>query len=78
MQERIKRIIAAVFGLDNQSINEETCSVNTIENWDSLQQIRLVLALEQEFGIEFSDEEIPHLTDFSAIQSLVSDKTLVV
>ncbi|MCB1194649.1 acyl carrier protein [bacterium] len=77
MQERIKHVIAAVFGLDDQTITEESCSINTIEQWDSLQQIRLVLALEQEFGIEFDDEEIPQLTNFSTIQSLVSDKTLV-
>lgn len=77
MQERIKHVIAAVFGLDDQTITEESCSINTIEQWDSLQQIRLVLALEQEFDIEFDDEEIPQLTNFSTIQSLVSDKTLV-
>ena len=74
MHEKIKHVLASVLGLDVSAINENSCSIDTIENWDSLQQIRIVLALEQEFGIEFDDDEISKLTDFEHIYSLIEKK----
>ena len=44
-EQKLKEIIASVFKVDASSINNET-SPDTIENWDSLNHLNLVLALE--------------------------------
>jgi len=53
------------------------CSVDhfrQMERWDSLQYLRLVLALQQEFSVEFSPEEIEGLTSVAAIKSALESK----
>ena len=74
MQERIKKVMSAVFGVAASEINEET-STDTLEKWDSLKHMALVISLEEEFGVRFSDEEIVRITDFPAIRDLVRDKS---
>ena len=48
--------MSAVFELSVDQINEESSS-DTIELWDSLKHMNLVFALEEEFKIEFTDNE---------------------
>jgi acyl carrier protein len=46
----------------------------SIENWDSVQHLNLVLALESQFGIEFEPEEIDQMKSIGKIASLVERK----
>ena len=39
----------------------------TVPEWDSLKHIEIVFALEDRFGVEFSDAEIPALVSDEAI-----------
>ncbi len=70
MQERIKVVMAQIFNVDIDSITEESSPEN-IERWDSLKHIQLVLAIEDEFDITFSDDDIPNLLSTSAIEDTV-------
>lgn len=36
-------------------------SPDTVESWDSINHLNLVMALEQEFGVEFDPEDIEQL-----------------
>lgn len=65
--------MAAVFEVDVEEIKED-CSPETIENWDSLRQMQLVVALEKEMNIEFEDEEIEKLENFQSILQILSTK----
>jgi len=71
-EERAKRVLADVFGLDAGAIASDT-SVDTIEAWDSLQHLNVVIALEEEFGIGFTDEETITLTTLPLIVAIVDD-----
>jgi len=57
MKERLLRTVSQVFGVPVEEITEQS-SPETIATWDSLKHMNLVLALEQEFGVRFTDEEI--------------------
>jgi len=57
MKERLFRTVSQVFGVPVEEITEQS-SPETIATWDSLKHMNLVLALEEEFGVRFSDEEI--------------------
>lgn len=73
MNDKIKQIMSVVFETDIQNITDEA-SPDTIENWDSLRLINLVAALEDEFDIEFEEEEIVEMLNFKLISILVSEK----
>lgn len=62
--------MANLFGIAAESIGDNA-SMESIENWDSLQHVTLVMALEQEFGVQLDVEDAFAMTDFRKIcQSL--------
>ena len=72
MENEIRRVMSDVFGIAPEEIGPDA-SPATIENWDSLKHMQLILALEEELGVVFSDEQIPGLIGFDAILSAVRD-----
>jgi acyl carrier protein len=70
MDEQLKSVMASVFGLDAKDITE-TSSAETIENWDSLQHIKLIVALEEEFGVELENEDITTMISFTEIKKVI-------
>jgi len=66
MENRIKKVMVDVFNIDIESINNNS-SPDNIENWDSLKHMNLIVALEEEFGVEFDDNDIENLLNFQLI-----------
>ncbi len=54
-------------------INPDSSPQN-IENWDSVRHLNLVLALEQDFSLQFEPEEIDQLNNVGEIVTVVSRK----
>lgn len=54
----------------------EDAELNKIQEWDSLGHVSVLLQLEQEFGIEFSDESISRYTSIGQIANLIKEKSL--
>jgi len=73
MENRIKNVMAAVFGISIEDINEES-SPDSIDNWDSLNLMNLVVSLEEEFDIEFDDSDIVEMLNFKLIVSIIQEK----
>ena len=46
----------------------------TVEGWDSVQHLNLVLALEQSVGVQIDPEEIERMKTLGDIVQLVSEK----
>jgi len=44
-----------------------------VESWDSLRQMNLVLALEDEFSVRFPEEQIDRLVSFQLIRQALSE-----
>jgi acyl carrier protein len=61
MEDRVLDIVADIFDVSRDKLSATT-ELEHLEEWDSLQQINLVLALEQEFSVSFSAEEMASLT----------------
>ena len=70
MSDAIRLIMAQIFQIDAESIDDAT-SPDSVERWDSLKHMQLIMALEDEFGIEFPDDDIPELLSFRAIVDCV-------
>jgi len=73
MEDRVKKVMSDVFNIDAGLINNES-SPDNIENWDSLKHMNLIVALEEEFEIEFDDEEIVDSMNFALIMYILANK----
>lgn len=69
-EDRIKAVFAAVFGIDADGLTDDD-SPSTLEAWDSVAHIRLVMALEAEFDIEFTPDEIGELVSVGAVRKRI-------
>jgi len=74
MENRIKKVIGSVFGIEPSSITEND-SPESIANWDSLRHMNLVVALEEEFEIEFTEEEIMDMLNYKILYTIIKEKT---
>lgn len=72
--ERVRTATADALNVPPQRIHPETCP-QEMEAWDSVMHLNLVLALEQQFDIEFSPEEIERMKSVGAIAGIVEEKT---
>jgi acyl carrier protein len=62
--------MAAVLGIDELSLSDES-SPDTIATWDSLNHLNIILAMEQEFGIEFSPDDVMNMVNVGRIRALL-------
>jgi len=67
MHERIKQVMAKTFGVGLDKIHADA-SINLLEEWDSLRHLELMLALEFEFTIRISTDDMVQLTSLQTIE----------
>ena len=73
LEDRIKNVMSAVFEIPAINVNDKS-SPDTLESWDSLKHLQLILALEDEFEIIFNDDEIAAILSFDSIRSIINEK----
>ncbi|MEX3548150.1 MAG: acyl carrier protein [Burkholderia sp.] len=61
IEQRVKKIVAEQLGVAEGEIKNEASFVNDL-GADSLDTVELVMALEDEFGMEIADEEAEKIT----------------
>ena len=67
MENRLKQIIADLFNISEDKINERS-SPDNISDWDSMGHINLIMALEEEFDISFTADEV---TEMQSVKDIV-------
>lgn len=73
MLERVKEIIKEQLNLDDAVITEETSFKEDL-GVDSLDLFELVMAFEEEYGIEIPSEELENLTTVGDVINYMKDK----
>lgn len=68
--QELQEIIRDIFDDDGLIITENTCA-RDIEEWDSIAQMDIVLAVERHFHVKFLPEEIVALKNVGDIMRLV-------
>ena len=61
VEEKVKHIIVEQLGVDAEEVKAEASFVDDL-GADSLDVVELVMALEEEFGLEISDEDAEKLS----------------
>ena len=75
MEERIKVVMSSVFNVPKGEIQSDA-SPDTINSWDSLRHMNLIIGLEEEFDIEFDDEDIGNLLNYDLIKIHIKEQML--
>ena len=73
VEVRIKEVMSGVFDIDIETINEES-SQDSIEQWDSMKHLDLIVALEEEFGVDIPIEEVGNMTNFKYIKLIIEEQ----
>lgn len=68
---RICTTIAGVLGVPPGSVSE-TSSQQTLDGWDSLAHIHLIMAIEAEFGVSFTPDQAIEMTSVAAIATALT------
>jgi len=64
--------MSSVFGVSIGDVND-AASPDTIESWDSLKHMNLIIALEEEFLVELSDQDIIEMINYKLIVSILGN-----
>jgi acyl carrier protein len=71
IKKKINKIIKTTLKIKKKNIK---LTADTIENWDSIAHLHLIVALEKKFKINFSNSEIAKMFSESSIFNIIKKK----
>ena len=74
ISERLKRIILGTLQLEDFDILDDT-TANMVPGWDSLSHVRIIIAIEENYGIRFKTLEVIRLKNVGQLQQLIDAKS---
>ena len=73
MRERLRELAGETFGVAVAEVPDDA-SPEVLAQWDSLNHIELMLALELEYGVQISSEVLPELLSLGAIEDYLHEQ----
>ncbi|MDO8563208.1 MAG: acyl carrier protein [Candidatus Limnocylindria bacterium] len=70
--ERLKKIVVEQLGVDEADVKPEAAFVEDL-NADSLDLVELIMSLEEEFGMEISDEDAEKIKSVGDAQEYIEE-----
>ena len=71
--DRLNEVFRDVFDDDEITVNEYT-TADDIEDWDSLEHINLISAVEDEFGIRFKMGEVSSMKNVGEMVEIIKTR----
>lgn len=72
--ERLNEVFRDVFDDDSIEVNEDTTAAD-IEDWDSLNHITLIDAVESEFGVHFTMGEVSGMKNVGEMAQIIKERS---
>ena len=72
IDERIKDVMAGVFGVDSELLNDDS-SHDNVDGWDSIKHLDLIVSLEEEFDVTIPMEEVNNLVSYKYIKLMIQE-----
>ena len=69
--ERINKIFCEVFAAEESALSD-TFNKDTVEGWDSVHQLSLTTAVEDEFDIMLDAEDILEFTSYENVKTILA------
>jgi acyl carrier protein len=70
----LENVFREVFDAPDLKLRAET-TADDVEDWDSLTNIQLLVAVEQKFGVRFNTGEIAGLKNVGEMAALITERT---
>ena len=70
---KLKQVVSDILEVDIDDINENS-SPDNIEKWDSLSHIKLVMAIEAEFNVKLTPEDMMDMLSVKLIKIILAEK----
>jgi len=70
---KLKQVVSDILEMDIDDINENSSSDN-IEQWDSLSHIKLVMAIEAEFNVKLTPDDMMDMLSVKLIKMILVEK----
>ncbi len=71
--ERLNSIFRDIFD-DDDIVVTETTNSDDIEDWDSLEHINLIAAVEKEFGVKFNIAQVTGMKNVGEMVDIIIEK----
>lgn len=71
--ERVQEVVADQLDRDDLTLSMDTVAAS-VEGWDSLAHVRIMIAVEEEFGVRFDMSEITSLANVGDLVRLIAAK----
>lgn len=68
--ERFKSVVSAILGVSPQEVSDDL-TPDSVDTWDSLNQINLIGALEQEFGVTLAAQNLGDYMTVALLKKLL-------
>jgi len=75
LRDRLRGVFTTILEDDSLPF-DESLAMGDVESWDSFNQINLMLAIEDEFGVEFGADEIGQLLSVGAIMAALEARAV--
>ena len=72
--ERLNEVFRDVFDDDSIEVDEDTTAAD-IEDWDSLNHITLIDAVESEFGVHFTMGEVSGMKNVGEMAQIIKERS---
>ncbi|HIF63058.1 MAG TPA: acyl carrier protein [Deltaproteobacteria bacterium] len=66
IEQKVREIMSGIFAVDEADLDENS-SLETVENWDSLQHVNLIMALEEDFGVQIDVDDALEMVSFPEV-----------
>lgn len=73
VSDRLKNVILRELELDDFEIDDST-TANMVPGWDSLRHIRIITAIEAEYGVRFKTVEVLRVRNVGDLQALLEKR----
>jgi citrate synthase len=70
MPTRLANVVASALRVDPAALTDDL-EFNSIPEWDSINHVALILALEETYGLTISDDKIVELTRYRVIREFI-------
>jgi acyl carrier protein len=72
LEDQLKQVFSNIFNIKYEKINDRS-SIDNIKKWDSLNHIKLVIALENKFKVKIKTDDIIKLNSFKKIKKILNE-----
>ena len=72
VRDKLEILFKNTFNIKDEDISK--ASQNNLKNWDSVNHMNLILAIEKEFDITLDNNDVIKLSDFKSCFQLIKNK----